>query len=71
MGRGDHFFPHKFVERTFEDRANSTEQLLNAGRVHQTPKKSAHCLFLFVCLFLISWRLITVQYCSGFCHTLT
>ena len=29
--------------------------------------------FLFVCLFLFffSWRLITLQYCSGFCHTLT
>ena len=26
---------------------------------------------LFVCLFIyISWRLITLQYCSGFCHTL-
>ena len=24
--------------------------------------------FLF---FFISWRLITLQYCSGFCHTLT
>ena len=24
--------------------------------------------FLFIC---ISWRLITLQYCSGFCHTLT
>ena len=22
-------------------------------------------------IFLISWRLITLQYCSGFCHTLT
>ena len=21
--------------------------------------------------FLISWRLITLQYCSGFCHALT
>ena len=21
--------------------------------------------------FLISWRLIALQYCSGFCHTLT
>ena len=21
--------------------------------------------------FFISWRLITLQYCSGFCHTLT
>ena len=25
-------------------------------------------MYLF---FLISWRLITLQYCSGFCHTLT
>ena len=29
-------------------------------------------LFLFYFIyFLISWRLITLQYCSGFCHTLT
>ena len=27
-------------------------------------------LFLFSLIF-ISWRLITLQYCSGFCHTLT
>ena len=26
--------------------------------------------FLFLFIF-ISWRLITLQYCSGFCHTLT
>ena len=26
--------------------------------------------FLFF-IFFISWRLITLQYCSGFCHTLT
>ena len=25
----------------------------------------------FLNIFLISWRLITLQYCSGFCHTLT
>ena len=34
------------------------------------------CLFFFlICTFFsfifISWRLITLQYCSGFCHTLT
>ena len=31
------------------------------------------CCFpmLFFFLFFISWRLITLQYCSGFCHTLT
>ena len=29
-------------------------------------------LFIFVFIFFfISWRLITLQYCSGFCHTLT
>ena len=27
-------------------------------------------LIFFSCIF-ISWRLITLQYCSGFCHTLT
>ena len=36
--------PHKFIERTFESQANSTEQLLNAGRGHQAPRKAAHCL---------------------------
>ena len=33
-----------------------------------------HHLLLFIYLFsfiFISWRLITLQYCSGFCHTLT
>ena len=25
-------------------------------------------LFYFILLFFISWRLITLQYCSGFCH---
>ena len=36
--------------------------------------KSAYSSFLFFFLFsfiFISWRLITLQYCSGFCHTLT
>ena len=27
--------------------------------------------FLFFSFIIISWRLITLQYCSGFCHTLT
>ena len=30
-----------------------------------------HVLFLFISFIFISWRLITLQYCSGFCHTLT
>ena len=28
-------------------------------------------LFIFPPFIFISWRLITLQYCSGFCHTLT
>ena len=28
-------------------------------------------IFFFFPLIFISWRLITLQYCSGFCHTLT
>ena len=27
-------------------------------------------LFSLSLFFFISWRLITLQYCSGFCHTL-
>ena len=28
-------------------------------------------LFIFFLFIFINWRLITLQYCSGFCHTLT
>ena len=42
-GWGDHFLPHKFIKRSFECRAASTE-LLNTGRGHQAPRKSAHSL---------------------------
>ena len=28
-------------------------------------------VFFFPSFIFISWRLITLQYCSGFCHTLT
>ena len=30
-----------------------------------------HIFLFFVSFIFISWRLITLQYCSGFCHTLT
>ena len=29
------------------------------------------CWFFFFFFGFVSWRLITLQYCSGFCHTLT
>ena len=28
-------------------------------------------IFIYFSFIFISWRLITLQYCSGFCHTLT
>ena len=37
--------------------------------VHCSPGSSLYSFF-FSFIF-ISWRLITLQYCSGFCHTLT
>ena len=37
--------------------------------VTEKARQKSQCL-LFYFIF-ISWRLITLQYCSGFCHTLT
>ena len=44
IGRGDHFLPYKFIERTSEHGANFTKQLLIASWGHQAPRKAAHCL---------------------------
>ena len=44
IGWGDHFLPHKFIKRSFERWTNSTKQLLNTGRGHQAPRKTAHSL---------------------------
>ena len=36
------------------------------------PKSGIHTFFFFFFSFIFSsWRLITLQYCNGFCHTLT
>ena len=40
----------------------------------KTVRHTVNCLCFFFCFFpfiFISWRLITLQYCSGFCHTVT
>ena len=34
-------------------------------------REAMFAFFFFNIYFFISWRLITLQYCSGFCHTLT
>ena len=48
------------------------------GYLHEVPVQATchFILFIYFCVwffffFFISWRLITLQYCSGFCHTLT
>ena len=38
---------------------------------HFSSNTTLCCYSIFFHLFFISWRLITLQYCSGFCHTLT
>ena len=51
--------------------------ILNDRNIYQVDKLNCfffffnYLYFLFFHLFLISWGLITLQYCSGFCHTLT
>ena len=40
--------------------------------IRQNVNKSILFIYLFIFPFIfISWRLITLHYCSGFCHTLT
>ena len=41
---GRPLLPPQIHQRTFEHGVNSTKQLLNASRGHQTPRKVAHCL---------------------------
>ena len=41
---GDHFLPHKFTKRSFGCLATSTEQLLDASRGHQAPRKAVQSL---------------------------
>ena len=48
-----------------------------SGQRKQRSYMTTKCNVFFVCLFdfnlfiYFNWRLITLQYCSGFCHTLT
>ena len=39
--------------------------------VYSGVRQSVIFLFFFFSFIFISWRPITLQYCSGFCHTLT
>ena len=56
-------------------------QILSPFRLLQTIEQfpvldsrsllAIYFFFFFFSFIFISWRLITLQYCSGFCHTLT
>ena len=52
--------------RKHSSTSRETEQLTTEVFNLPTP----FCLYFFS-FIVISWRLITLQYCSGFCHTLT
>ena len=42
--------------------------IIISDQISQVQKMSTNFFFSFI---FISWRLVTLQYCSGFCHTLT
>ena len=44
IGWREYFLPYKFIKRSFECWATSTEQLPNAGGGPQAPRKAAHSL---------------------------
>ena len=44
------------------------------NKKNKERKKAEHQrtnAFIIIIIIIISWRLITLQYCSGFCHTQT
>ena len=64
-------------EQLKEQRSCDPESFWEEKDKKYTAQRSFPCIsflfsfFFFFKFIFISWRLITVQYCSGFCHTLT
>ena len=49
-----------------------SQQRSSPGLLHHHPNESSLYIisqYFFFSFIFISWRLITLQYCSGFCHT--
>ena len=42
-----------------------------SGRSLEKEMATHSSILFFFSFIFISWRLITLQYCNGFCHTLT
>ena len=54
------------------ERAPTPKHGKDPGELSFSPKWLKPSVYLFIFSFIfISWRLITLQCCSGFCHTLT
>ena len=61
------------LERLEGERAllASLRPALLVRAVVEPTKLILYSFFIFFPFISISWRLIILQYCSGFCHTLT
>ena len=51
-----------------KDKKRGSGKLWNLPRITQPESYVLHIFFKFI---YFNWRLVTLQYCSGFCHTLT
>ena len=53
------------------DQCKEIEKNNRMGKTRDLVKVIPDSKYFFFSFIFISWRLITLQYCSGFCHTLT
>ena len=60
---------HNWTTNTTNRSLHATK--VNRWRLNKWTKMEISIILFFNFHFFISWRLITLQYCSGFCHTLT
>ena len=60
--------------RKFYCKVGQGDKMPHALKGPEVPEgfwQSTFIFYFFFSFIFISWRLITLQYCSGFCHTLT
>ena len=57
--------------KVYNSIANTSKRVLFLLPSDVYVKSFLYPFILFFSSIFISWRLITLQYCSGFCHTLT
>ena len=58
----------RLITKVWKSGTDSKYTRVKQGNDYRRLEKVFHFFFPFI---FISWRLITLQYCSGFCHTLT